>query len=239
MARVLTPELTEGTVQVTYGIPLSRYKQLLSITPFKSSEIKRLEEIFKQTFIGLLKVKSQIDTGDVTPVFYYSGKPAPREEVMFLEFLEGQNWEKRSKVTYVFDIGGTEVSSDLVVLLDVMNRPDSNLYNFLFLIHNYMNVLGFVYKVNKNGDFQPVVNYTLRGNNSGDMNTGLKGTLPLMLRNKFSDIYEQLLSSEEKKLFIEYTRVVGTVDTAMANIKHKYNLSENTLLIAGFLDRIW
>ena len=237
VAGVLNPELTEGTVQVTYGIPLSRYKQLLSITPFKSS-VPRLEELFRQTFIGLLKVKSQIiDTGDVTPVFYYSGEPAPRGEVSFLKFLEGQNWDERSKVTYVFDIRDVGVSSDLADLLNVMNQPNSNLYNFLFLIHNYMNVLGFVYKVNKNGDLQPVVNYTLRGNNSGDMNTGLKGTLPLMLRNKFSDIYEQLLSSEEKKLFIEYTRVVRTVDTAMVDIKRKYNLSENTLLIAGFLDR--
>ena len=238
MARVLTPKLTEGTVQVTYGIPMNKYRELLSITPFKSSEIKRLEEIFKQTFIGLLKVKSQIDTGAVTPVFYHSGKPAPRREVKFLEFLEGQNWTERSKVTYVFDIRYVGVSSDLADLLNIMNDPNSNLYNFLFLIHNYINVLGFVYKVNKkNGDLQPVVNYTLRSNNSGDMNTGLKGTLPLMLRNKFSDIYKKLLSPEEKRLFDKYTRVVRTVDTAMADIKRKYNLSENTLLIAGFLDR--
>ena len=227
VARVLNPERTEGTVQVTYGIPMNRYRQLLSITPFKSS-VPRLEELFRQTFIGLLKVKSQIDTGDVTPVFYYKGNSVSPEEV--------GNSEHSTKVTYVFDIRSTEVSSDLV-LLEVMNHPDSNLYNFLFLIHNYMNVLGFVYKENKNGDFQPVVNYTLRGNNEGDMNTGLKGTLPLMLRNKFSDVYKQLLSSEEQRLFDKYTRVVRTVDTAMSKIQTRYNLSSDTMLIAGFLDQ--
>jgi len=229
----MKPSQVEGTVQVTYGIPMNRYRQLLDITPFKSN---RLEELFRQTFIGLLKVKSQNVN---VPVFYYKGNRILGREVRSLED------SKRSKVTYVFDVRDTsvasavltgEVNSVLVDLLDVMNRRDNNLYNFLFLIHNYMNVLGFVYKV-KNRDFYPVVNYTLRGDNEGDINTGLKGTLPLMLRNKFSDIYEQLLTSEEKRLFRAYTRVVRSVDSAMAYIQSYYDLSRNTMLIAGFLDK--
>ena len=222
------PKQVEGTVQVTYGIPLSRYKQLLSITPFKSSEIKRLEEIFKQTFIGLLKVKSQIDTGDVTPVFYYKGGEIEGEiaslEVSILK-----------KVTYVFDVERARIGSEYTDLYRyVMDKPNSNLYNFLFLIHNYINVLGFVYV---KPTYRPVSNYELRGYAEKDINTGLKGTLPLMLRNKFSDIYKQLLSSEEKKLFNKYTNVVGAVDTAMSDTQSYYNLSSDTMLIAGFLDR--
>jgi len=244
------PEQVEGTVQVTYGIPLSRYKQLLSITPFKSSEIKRLEEIFKQTFIGLLKVKSQIDTGDVTPVFYYKGKRISGEVRSLeeagmvptvaavlaaqAEALIAMPASKRSKVTYVFDVERARIGSEYTDLYRyVMDKPNSNLYNFLFLIHNYINVLGFVYV---KPTYRPVSNYELRGYAEKDINTGLKGTLPLMLRNKFSDIYKQLLSSEEKKLFNKYTNVVGAVDTAMSDTQSYYNLSSDTMLIAGFLD---
>jgi hypothetical protein len=115
-----------------------------------------------------------------------------------------------------------------------MDKPNSNLYNFLFLIHNYINVLGFVYV---KPTYRPVSNYELKGYAEKDINTGLKGTLPLMLRNKFSDIYKQLLSSEEKKLFNKYTNVVGAVDTAMSDTQSYYNLSSDTMLIAGFLDR--
>ena len=244
------PDQVEGTVQVTYGIPLSRYKQLLSITPFKSSEIKRLEEIFKQTFIGLLKVKSQIDTGDVTPVFYYQGDEI-EGEVMSLEeagmvptvaavlaaqaeALIAMPASKRSKVTFVFDVEAASIGSEYTDLLGVMDKPNSNLYNFLFLIHNYINVLGFVYV---KPTYRPVSNYEFKGHAEKDINTGLKGTLPLMLRNKFSDIYKQLLSSEEKELFNKYTNVVGDVDTAMSDTQSYYNLSSDTMLIAGFLDR--
>ncbi|GAG39578.1 unnamed protein product, partial [marine sediment metagenome] len=221
------PKQVEGTVQVTYGIPLSRYKQLLSITPFKSS-VPRLEEIFKQTFEGLLKVKSQIDTGTVTPVFYYQGVEIEGEiaslEVSILK-----------KVTFVFDVERARIGREYTDLYRyVMGKPNSNLYNFLFLIHNYINVLGFVYV---KPTYRPVSNYELKGYAEKDINTGLKGTLPLMLRNKFSDIYKQLLSSEEKKLFNKYTNVVGAVDTAMSDTQSYYNLSSDTMLIAGFLDR--
>jgi hypothetical protein len=95
-------------------------------------------------------------------------------------------------------------------------------------------VLGFVYV---KPTYRPVSNYELKGYAEKDINTGLKGTLPLMLRNKFSDIYKQLLSSEEQKLFNKYTNVVGAVDTAMSDTQSYYNLSSDTMLIAGFLDR--
>ena len=227
----MKPRQVEGTVQVTYGIPMNRYRQLLSITPFGPS-VPLLEKLFRQTFIGLLKVKSQWHNHQqLHPAFYYRGKKVEKIDLRDI-------WDsRRSKVTFVFDVRDTKVAGNLTDLLDVMNRPDSNLYNFLFLIHNYMNVLGFVYKENKNGDYYPVVNYRLRGYDERDINTGLKGTLPLMLRNKFSDIYKELLSSEEQRLFDKYTRVVWTVDTAMADIQSYYNLSSNTMLIAGFLDR--
>ena len=228
----MKPRRVEGTVQVTYGIPMNRYRQLLSITPFGPS-LPRLEELFRQTFIGLLKVKSQWHNHQqLHPAFYYQGKKVKKID------LRDDMWSsRRSKVTFVFDVRDTKVDNNLNDLLDVMNDRDSNLYNFLFLIHNYMNVLGFVYKENKNGDYYPVVNYRLRGYDERDINTGLKGTLPLMLRNKFSDVYKELLSSEEQRLFDKYTRVVQSVDSAMADIQTRYNLSSDTMLIAGFLDR--
>jgi len=227
----MKPRRVEGTVQVTYGIPMNRYRQLLSITPFGPS-LPRLEELFRQTFVGLLKVKSQWHNHQqLRPIFYYRGNEVEKIDLRDI-------WDsRRSKVTFVFDVRDTRVDNNLNDLLDVMNDRDSNLYNFLFLIHNYMNVLGFVYKVNRNGDYYPVVNYRLRGYDERDINTGLKGTLPLMLRNKFSDVYKQLLTSEEQRLFDVYTRVVRTVDTAMSNIQTHYNLSSDTMLIAGFLDR--
>ncbi len=228
----MNPRQVEGTVQVTYGIPMNRYRQLLSITPFGPS-VPLLETLFRQTFIGLLKVKSQWHNHQqLRPAFYYRGK-----EVKKIDLRDDMWSSRRSKVTFVFDVRDTVVDNNLNDLLDVMNRPNSNLYNFLFLIHNYMNVLGFVYKENKNGDYYPVVNYRLRGYDERDINTGLKGTLPLMLRNKFSDIYKELLSSEEQRLFDKYTRVVQSVDSAMADIQSDYNLSSDTMLIAGFLDR--
>ena len=227
----MKPRQVEGTVQVTYGIPMNRYRQLLSITPFGPS-VPLLETLFRQTFIGLLKVKSQWHNNQqLHPNFYYRGKKVKKIDLRDI-------WDsRRPKVTFVFDVRDTKVAGNLTDLLDVMNRPNSNLYNFLFLIHNYMNVLGFVYKENKNGDYYPVVNYRLRGYDERDINTGLKGTLPLMLRNKFSDIYKELLSSEEQRLFDKYTRVVQSVDSAMADIQSYYNLSSDTMLIAGFLDR--
>ena len=228
----MKPRQVEGTVQVTYGIPMNRYRQLLSITPFGPS-VPLLETLFRQTFIGLLKVKSQWHNHQqLRPAFYYQGKKVKKID------LRDDMWSsRRSKVTFVFDVRDTKVAGNLTDLLYVLHRPNSNLYNFLFLIHNYMNVLGFVYKENKNGDYYPVVNYSLRGYDESDINTGLKGTLPLMLRNKFSDIYKELLSSEEQRLFDKYTRVVQSVDSAMADIQSDYNLSSNTMLIAGFLDR--
>ena len=228
----MKPRQVEGTVQVTYGIPMNRYRQLLSITPFGPS-VPLLETLFRQTFIGLLKVKSQWHNHQqLHPAFYYQGKKVKKID------LRDDMWSsRRSKVTFVFDVRDTKVDGNLTDLLYVLHRPNSNLYNFLFLIHNYMNVLGFVYKENKNGDYYPVVNYRLRGYDERDINTGLKGTLPLMLRNKFSDIYKELLSSEEQRLFDKYTRVVQSVDSAMADIQSDYNLSSDTMLIAGFLDR--
>ena len=228
----MKPRQVEGTVQVTYGIPMNRYRQLLSITPFGPS-VPLLETLFRQTFIGLLKVKSQWHNHQqLRPAFYYRGK-----EVKKIDLRDDMWSSRRSKVTFVFDVRDTKVDGNLTDLLYVLHRPNSNLYNFLFLIHNYMNVLGFVYKENKNGDYYPVVNYRLRGYDERDINTGLKGTLPLMLRNKFSDVYKELLSSEEQRLFDKYTRVVQSVDSAMADIQTRYNLSSNTMLIAGFLDR--
>ena len=230
--KYMNPRQVEGTVQVTYGIPMNRYRQLLSITPFETS-VPLLEMLFRQTFIGLLKVKSQWHNHQqLHPIFYYRG-----EEVEKIDLRDDMWSSRRSKVTFVFDVRDTRVADNLADLLDVMNRPDSNLYNFLFLIHNYLNVLGFVYKPTKNGGYYPDVNYTLKGYDERDINTGLKGILPLMLRNKFSDVYKELLSSEEQRLFDKYTRVVQTVDTAMSNIQTRYNLSSDTLLIAGFLDR--
>ena len=228
----MKPRRVEGTVQVTYGIPMNRYRQLLSITPFGPS-VPLLEMLFRQTFIGLLKVKSQWNNHQqLHPIFYYQG-----EEVEKIDLRDDMWSSRRSKVTFVFDVRDTKVAGNLTDLLDVLHRPNSNLYNFLFLIHNYLNVLGFVYKVNKNGGYYPDVNYTLKGYDERDINTGLKGTLPLMLRNKFSDVYKELLSSEEQRLFDKYTRVVRSVDSAMADIQTRYNLSSDTLLIAGFLDR--
>ena len=228
----MNPRQVEGTVQVTYGIPMNRYRQLLSITPFGPS-VPLLETLFRQTFIGLLKVKSQWNNHQqLRPIFYYQG-----EEVEKIDLRDDMWSSRRSKVTFVFDVSDTKVAGNLTDLLYVLHRPNSNLYNFLFLIHNYMNVLGFVYKKNKNGGYYPDVNYTLKGYDERDINTGLKGILPLMLRNKFSDIYKELLSSEEQRLFDKYTRVVRSVDTAMADIQTRYNLSSDTLLIAGFLDR--
>jgi hypothetical protein len=63
---------------------------------------------------------------------------------------------------------------------------------------------------------------------SGDPNTGLKGLPMLMVRNRFSDIYEKLLDPTQKEIFKKFREKVPLVEDAFnANLRMIMPLDQN------------
>jgi len=180
----------EGTPQVTYGIPLNKYSELLKITPFNGGFL-RLENNFEAFISSIVSINTSTD---VRLNFFDNG------------YMVSPATPTNNNNTYIFRINpGPFSDGDAREILNIVRNKGSKIYNFLFLIHNYAARLGFKYSINGSG---PVVNYGLDPTSFSQIDTGLKGVPELMLRNKFSDIYKYILDDNDKRLFKLYTKNV-------------------------------
>jgi len=218
MARGFNSKSTTGTVQITYGISLDSYQKLLLMTPgrtFSPREIETLKRHFILSVYEVLAMNTEIES---------------RENNITIEI-------DKSNGTFIFDtnnISFENVPKIFPGLFTLIEDPESNLelFNFLFLIHNYKEVLGFQWSTQ--GDLG--LGYTLRPWVEGDTNTGLKGNFPLMLRNKFSDIYHQLLSPENQKLFKQYSQCIIVLYQYMHTVTGENELPRKNLKVVGFVE---
>ena len=217
-----------GTAQVTFGIPLSGYPNLLQVAAVPKLVIKKSENIFNHFLLSVLILGSKNLHNLKSKIQRYS-----------------KGHKDDGGPTYVFEIDEhyettkqrlLQTSRLAKIFLLKLPWKYPTLYNFLFLINNYAQTIGFTkYFLHVDGEHYPRLNYTLE---QSGLNTGLKGFFPLMLRNKFSDIYKKLLSKKEKFLFNIYQRLVENTYLRMEDFTFKNKLNtEQTLRTIGIITK--